>query len=72
MKALCFASQLYDAIQALPFAYRSLVILRDVEGYPVKQIASLMGLKEATAKTRIHRARLFLREKLVKYVEGKQ
>ena len=48
------------------------MILRDVEGYPVKQIASLLGLKEATAKTRIHRARLFLREKLVKYVEGKQ
>ena len=66
------ASQLYDAIQALPFGYRTLVILKDVEGYPVKQIASLLGLKEATAKTRIHRARLFLREKLVKYVEGKQ
>lgn len=65
------ASQLYDAIQALPFEYRTLVILKDVEGYPVKQIASLLGLKEATAKTRIHRARLFLREKLVKYVEGK-
>ncbi|MDA2928258.1 hypothetical protein MYX78_13695 [Acidobacteria bacterium AH-259-G07] len=44
--------------------------MRDIEGYPVKQIASLLGLKEATAKTRVHRARLFLREKLIKYFEG--
>ena len=65
------AGQLYDGIQSLPFEYRTPLVLRDIEGYPVKQIASLLGLKEATAKTRIHRARLFLREKLVKYFEGK-
>lgn len=64
------ASQLYEAIQSLPFEYRTPLVLRDIEGYPVKQIASLLGLKEATAKTRVHRARLFLREKLIKYFEG--
>jgi len=65
------AGQLYDAIQSLPFEYRVPLVLKDVEGYPIKQIASLLELKEATAKTRIHRARLFLRETLANYLEGK-
>ena len=66
------SSQLYDAIQSLPFEYRAPLALRDIEGYPVKQISSLLGLKEATTKTRIHRARLFVRERLAHYFEGKQ
>jgi len=65
------ASQLYEAIQSLPFEYRVPLVLRDTEGYPVKQIASLLGLKESTAKTRIHRARLAVRRKLADYLEGR-
>ena len=65
------SSQLYDAIQSLPFEYRAPLALRDIEGYPVKQISSLLGLKEATTKTRIHRARLFVRERLAHYFEGR-
>ncbi|MEE8350196.1 MAG: sigma-70 family RNA polymerase sigma factor [Acidobacteriota bacterium] len=65
------AGQLYDAIQSLPFEYRAPLVLKDIEGYPIRQIASLLELKEATAKTRIHRARLFLRENLAHYLEGK-
>lgn len=61
------SGQLYDAIQSLPFEYRVPMVLRDVEGYSIKQISSLLGLKEATTKTRIHRARLFVREKLAQY-----
>jgi len=65
------SSQLYEAIQSLPFEYRFALALKDIEGYPIRQIASLLGLKEATAKTRIHRARLFVRKKLESYLEGK-
>ncbi|MDA2933496.1 sigma-70 family RNA polymerase sigma factor [Acidobacteria bacterium AH-259-D05] len=65
------AGQLYEAIQSLPFEYRVPLVLKDVEGYPIKQIASLLGLKEATAKTRIHRARLFIRAKMANYLEGR-
>ncbi len=65
------SSNLYEAIQSLPFEYRMPMVLRDIEGYPMKQISSLLGLKEATAKTRVHRARLFVREKLANYFEGK-
>jgi len=65
------ASELYDAVQSLPFEYRVPLILKDIEGYSIKQISSLLGLKEPTTKTRIHRARLFVREKLAHYFEGK-
>ena len=65
------AAQLYEAIHSLPFEYRVPLVLRDIEGYPVKQIASLLSLKEATAKTRVHRARLFVRDKLSSYVKGR-
>ncbi len=65
------SNNLYEAIQSLPFEYRMPMVLRDIEGYPIKQISSLLGLKEATTKTRVHRARLFVREKLANYFEGK-
>jgi len=65
------SGELYEAIQSMPFEYRIPMVLRDIEGYPVKQIASVLGLKEATAKTRIHRARLYVRDRLTKYLESK-
>lgn len=64
------SNQLHDAIQSLPYQYRVPLVLRDVEGYSIKQISSLLTLKEATTKTRIHRARLFVREKLSNYLNG--
>ena len=63
-------SELYNAIQSLPVEYRLPLILRDVEGYSLKQISSLIQLKEPTTKTRIHRARSFVRERISKYMEG--
>jgi len=65
------SGQLYDAVQSLPYEYRVPLVLRDIEGYSIKNIASLLALKEATAKTRIHRARLFMREKLSNYFGGR-
>ena len=65
------SGQLYDAIQSLPYEYRVPLVLRDIEGYSIKQISSLLALKEATTKTRIHRARLFVRDKLSNYLDGK-
>lgn len=65
------SSQLYEAVQSLPYEYRLPLVLRDIEGYSIKQLAAIMELKEGTAKTRIHRARLFVREKLSRYFEDK-
>ena len=65
------STQLYEAVHSLPYQYRLPLVLRDIEGYSIKQLAAIMDLKEATAKTRIHRARLFVREKLSRYFEDK-
>ena len=59
--------ELYDSVQSLPEEYRVPLVLKDIEGYSIRQISSLLGLKEATTKTRIHRARILLREKLASY-----
>jgi len=64
------ATELYSAIQSLPVEYRIPLILKDVEGYSLKQISSLIQLKEPTTKTRIHRARSFVRERISKYLES--
>ncbi|MEJ2077516.1 MAG: sigma factor-like helix-turn-helix DNA-binding protein [Acidobacteriota bacterium] len=66
------AGELYEAVQSLPFEYRIPLILKDIEGYSIKQISSLLALKEPTTKTRIHRARLSVRERLSHYFENRR
>ena len=52
------------AIDELPADYREVVVLRDVEGLPHREIAEILGLTIVNAKMRVHRARLFLRKRL--------
>jgi RNA polymerase sigma-70 factor (ECF subfamily) len=52
------------AIDALPEDYRAAVVLRDVEEFSIAEVAEMLGLSVANAKTRVHRARLFLRRRL--------
>ncbi len=58
------------AIQALPAPYRAVVVFRDVQGLDTRETAEILGLSEGAVKTRLHRARLFLREALNPYFEG--
>ena len=55
---------LTSAIEELPDAYRSVLVLRDVWGLSNPEIAELLGLSVPVVKTRVHRARLFLRKQL--------
>ena len=55
---------LTSAISALPAAYRTVLVLRDLEGRSTSEIAEMLGLSVALVKTRAHRARLFLRKRL--------
>jgi RNA polymerase sigma-70 factor, ECF subfamily len=48
----------------LPAAYRVVLVLRDVEGRSNAEIADALGLNVGVVKTRVHRARLFLRKRL--------
>jgi RNA polymerase sigma-70 factor (ECF subfamily) len=52
------------AIDELPAHYRPALVLRDVEGLSLAEIAETLGIPIGTVKTRIHRARLFVRNRL--------
>src|SRR5256712_12245446 len=55
---------LTSAINELPPASRTVLVLRDVEGQSTLAIAEALGLSVTAVKSRVHRARLFLRKQL--------
>jgi len=57
-----------DAISALPFDFRMPLVLKEIADLSVAQISSIIDLKPATVKTRLHRARLLLRQALTERV----
>ncbi len=52
------------AIDNLPVAFRVVFVMRDVEEFSIADTAKLLGIREETVKTRLHRARRMLRESL--------
>ncbi len=58
---------LRKAILELPEKYRVVLVLRDIEGFSTEESAGILKLSLANIKVRLHRARLFLREKLKTY-----
>lgn len=58
------------AISTLPEKYRAPLVLRDVEGKSYDEIAAILETSEGTVKSRINRARNFLRDKMRTYVQG--
>ena len=58
-----------EAVQNLPEDYRIVFLLRDVEGFSSEEMAELLGISVAAAKSRLHRARVVLRERLSKFLE---
>lgn len=53
-----------QAIQKLPKKYRMTLVLRDMEGLSAKEVGTIMGVNERAVKSRLHRARLFVRREL--------
>ena len=60
------------AIAALPASLRDVLVLRDVEGLDAPKVARELKLSEAAVKSRLHRARLQLREQLAAHAEGRR
>lgn len=58
---------LQKAVDRLPYEYRSVFVLRDVDGLSNKECASILKLSIPAIKSRLHRARLMLRKKLERY-----
>jgi RNA polymerase sigma factor (sigma-70 family) len=54
------------AIQSLPDHYRKVILLRDIEELSIDEIAGVLGLTRESVKARIHRARLMIREYLIR------
>lgn len=54
-----------STIAELPDAYRAVLLLRDIEEFDTQQVALMLEITEGAVKTRLHRARLALRELLL-------
>jgi RNA polymerase sigma-70 factor (ECF subfamily) len=63
-------TRLAAALKELPEIYRTPVILRDFHGLTTEEASSKLGIKEQTLKSRLHRGRLFLRERLADFATG--
>lgn len=59
----------HQGILAIPKKYRMVIVLRDIEGFSTAETAQILNLSLANVKVRLHRARLFLRDKLKGYFE---
>ena len=59
-----------DAIARLPETYRSVLLLRDIEGMDTREAAQVLEISEPLVKTRLHRARQALRELLDRYLRA--
>jgi RNA polymerase sigma-70 factor, ECF subfamily len=57
-------SALQDAISALEPMYREILVLRDVEGLSAAEVAEITDLSVEAVKSRLHRARVSVRERL--------
>jgi RNA polymerase sigma-70 factor, ECF subfamily len=61
---------LNEAIERLPEHYRAVLVLRDVEELSNEEVAEIVGDSVAAVKTRLHRARMALRELLTRRLGG--
>ncbi len=55
---------LLDRLRRLPIDFRAPLVLRDIEGWSNQEVADILDLSLAATKSRIHRARMKLREEL--------
>lgn len=63
-----FKKHLDKAVEALPEIYRSVFVLRDLESISTRETSKILGITETNVKVRLKRARMYLREQLVDYM----
>jgi RNA polymerase sigma-70 factor (ECF subfamily) len=63
-------ARVQEALLELPDDLRMAVLLYDIEGQSYQEVSRALGIPEGTVKSRIHRARNTLRERLRSYVEA--
>ena len=63
------AGVMEDAIMRLPEDYRAAFVLRDIEGFSTRETSKILKITQANVKSRLHRARLFLRKIIAPYLK---
>ncbi len=63
---------LNQAVDALPADFRAVVVLRDFEGLSNREVSKVLNLSIPAVKSRLHRGRLFLRNRLEKYTNNNE
>jgi len=58
--------ELERALATVPEKYREVLVLRDVEGFSIAEAASILGVSESAVKVRLFRARMKMRDLLVR------
>jgi RNA polymerase sigma-70 factor (ECF subfamily) len=58
-----------SAVDALPDIYRTVFLIRDVEGLSTEETAEALQISVPTVKTRLHRARIALRDAITQYFD---
>ena len=57
------------AINGLPLDFRTVILLCDIEGFTYEEIAKILDVPIGTVRSRLHRARNLLKEKLSTYAQ---
>jgi len=64
-------SDVLRALRELPEGFSAAIYLADIEGYPYKEIAEMLGTPIGTVMSRLHRGRQQLRARLTVYARGR-
>lgn len=59
-----------NALNALPVDFRTVIILCDIEGFTYEEMAKILDIPIGTVRSRLHRARNLLKEKLKSYASS--
>lgn len=59
-----------NALNALAVDFRTVVILADIEGFTYEEMAKILNIPIGTVRSRLHRARNLLKDKLQEYAKG--
>jgi len=65
-RELC--SRIQESVETLPEIYQNVFFLRDIQGFSIKETSEMLQTTPAAIKSRLHRSRFFLQEKLKPYL----
>lgn len=61
--------EISGALNAIPVDFRTVIILSDLEGFTYEEMSKILDIPIGTVRSRLHRARNMLKEKLVTYAK---